>query len=236
MVKRSSAEGSHHSGTNGKSTLGVDSANCNRERAAVLPLQRIAKRSFDVVVAIIGLSLFSPVLLLSSIAIKLDSRGPIIYSKVRHSYGNKTFRIFTFRCAATEIIEKVVQTVRRDASVTRIGGILRSSGLDKFPQLINVLRGEMSIVGPRPCTTPPGLIFEEQIALIARRPNVRPGLTGLAQVNGCGDVSNSLKMIRRIDYDLYCVENWSFRLDMKIILMTLCSKKACASTEWTNDR
>ena len=102
-------------------------------------------------------------------------------------------------------------------------GILRSSGVDKFPQLINVLRGEMSIVGPRPCTTP-GLVFEEQIPLIARRPNVRPGLTGWAQVNGCGDVSNSLKVIRRIDYDLYYVENWSFRLDMKIILMTLCSK------------
>jgi len=221
-VENKSRVSPHHSADGGPGT------SPNRLALALL-FQRAAKRAFDIVVAIIGLIFFSPIFLLSSVAIKLDSRGPILCTQRRHSYGNKVFRIFTFRCTSIESIEVASPTARRGACVTRIGRILRSSGLDEFPQLINVLRGEMSIVGPRPYTTPPDpIFFQEQISLIARRPNITPGLTGWAQVNGYGDVSDPLRVMRRIEYDLYYAESWSFRLDLKIILMTLCSKKTYA--------
>jgi lipopolysaccharide/colanic/teichoic acid biosynthesis glycosyltransferase len=198
---------------------------------------RSGKRAFDVVIASIGLILFSPIFFLSSLAVKLDSRGPLICPQRRYSYGNKAFRIVTFRCTATESVETAAQTARRSACVTRIGHILRSSGLDEFPQLINVLRGEMSIVGHRPYTTHPDPLSQEQISLTTRRSNIKPGLTGWAQVHGYWDDNNSIRVMRRrVEYDLYYVENWSFLLDMKIILMTLCSRSAYASTEWTSDR
>jgi len=195
---------------------------------------RAVKRAFDIIVASIGLILFSPVLLLSSLAIVLDCRGPIIIRSVRHGYGNETFRIFTFRCSVHKKIASDIQPARRGAHVTGVGRILQSSGLDGFPQLINVLRGDMSIVGPRPYITLPGAPFEDQIARIedqiariSQRRGIKPGLTGWAQVHGNRDDSNSFRVIRRrIEYDLYYVENWSLLLDMKIVLMTLCSRKA----------
>jgi lipopolysaccharide/colanic/teichoic acid biosynthesis glycosyltransferase len=155
---------------------------------------------------------------------------------VRHSYSNETLLVFKCRSTTTANINDDRQASRTGSRLTRVGHILRSSGIEGLPQLINVLRGEMSIVGPCSYAAPPREMFQKQILQISRRGNVRPGLTGWAQVNGCWDESDSSDVMRRIEYDLHYVENWSFLLDMKIILITLCSKKRYALTNWTTDR
>jgi lipopolysaccharide/colanic/teichoic acid biosynthesis glycosyltransferase len=213
----------------------VDAAHFKGDRAAKLLLGRAAKQLFDVIVAASGLVLFSPIYLLSSLAIILDSRGPIVLSHVRHAYGDKIFRVYKFR--STTMPYSAPEASRHGSRLTRVGRILRLSGIDGLPQLINVLRGEMSIVGPRPYTTPPGAIFEERIARISWLRDIKPGLTGWAQVHGYGDKGNSFEMMRRrMEYDLFYVEHWSFLLDMKIILMTLCAKKTYTPTEWMTGR
>jgi lipopolysaccharide/colanic/teichoic acid biosynthesis glycosyltransferase len=207
----------------------------SRPRARELWLQRAAKRAFDITLATIGILLFLPLFLVSSLAIILDTRGPIVCRQVRHGCGTGTFRIFTFRCTTSE--NSNVHAARNGACLTRIGRILRSSGIDGLPQLLNVLRGDMSIVGPGPYTALPGVIFEQQISRISRERYVKPGLTGLAQVNGYGNVSNSFEaMKQRIEYDIHYIENWSLLLDMKIIVMTVCTKNAYAHADWTRDR
>jgi lipopolysaccharide/colanic/teichoic acid biosynthesis glycosyltransferase len=191
--------------------------------------ERGMKRAFDIVLAIFGLVLFSPIILLSSLAIKIESRGPVFDPQWRHSYNNKSIWVLRFRCTTTQNIDGVVQPTRKRACVTHIGRVLHSSGVDGLPQLINVLRGEMSIVGPRAYEMPPGASFEEEIKRIFEGRPIKPGLTGWAQVNGCRDKANSFEVMRRwIEYDVYYVENWSLLLDMKIILMTLCSKTTYA--------
>ena len=120
-----------------------------------------------------------------------------------------------------------VPTKENDLRVTIIGQILRRTSIDELPQLLNVLIGEMSIVGPRPHATTHNKMFEDQILPFARRHNVKPGITGWAQVNGYRGPANTIdKMQMRLEYDLYYIDNWSFLFDLKIILMTLFSKKA----------
>jgi lipopolysaccharide/colanic/teichoic acid biosynthesis glycosyltransferase len=202
--------------------------------ARALRFAPIIKRAFDIFVAAIGLVLFSPILLLSSLAIVVNSRGPIVCRQVRHAYSSEAFRILTFRCTGNENIEGGVQRTRRGARVTGIGRILQSSGLDGFPRLLNVLRGDMSIVGPAPYSALPGAIFEEHVSQMF---NIKPGLTGWAQVNGYGDVSTSFEeMRRRMEYDFYYIENWSLLFDIKIILLALCAKKTYEITEQPGER
>jgi lipopolysaccharide/colanic/teichoic acid biosynthesis glycosyltransferase len=199
--------------------------------------ERGMKRAFDVILATFGLILFSPIVLLFSLAIKIESRGPVFDRQRRHSYNNESIGVFRFRCTKTQNIDGVVRATRKRVCVTCIGRILHSSGVDGLPQLINVLRGEMSIVGPRAYETPPDAIFEKEIMRILQRRDIKPGLTGWAQVNGYWDKSNSFSaMRRRIECDLYYVENWSFILDMKILLMTLCSKKTYRITGQPGER
>jgi lipopolysaccharide/colanic/teichoic acid biosynthesis glycosyltransferase len=198
--------------------------------AKALLLQRAAKRAFDVVFATIGLILFLPLLLLTSLAVLLDFRWPIVSGQVRYDYGGHPLRVLRFRCAATENSKEAVYPGH--ACVSRIGRILRSSGIDGLPQLINVLRGEMSIVGTQLYTMPPGVLFEDLILRISEQHKMKPGLIGWAQVNGSRDVRNLFRVIRRrIEYDLYYAENWSISLDIRIILMALTSKKTYALTE-----
>jgi lipopolysaccharide/colanic/teichoic acid biosynthesis glycosyltransferase len=199
-------------------------------------LERGAKRTFDVILATLGLIFFSPIFLLASLAIKLDTRGPVIRSYLCHGYGGETLRVFKFRSTTVESFNGHNQSSRRSSRVTRVGYILRPSGIDGLPHLINVLRGEMSIVGPRPYARRPGPFLEEHIAEVLRRSRLKPGLTGWAPVNGCADVSHSFSAVRhRIEHDLYYVENWSFLLDMKIVIMTLFSGRSYAFTSSTND-
>jgi lipopolysaccharide/colanic/teichoic acid biosynthesis glycosyltransferase len=199
-------------------------------------LERAAKRTFDVIVATLGLIFFSPIILLASLAIKLDTRGPVLCSYVCHGYGGETLRVFKFRSTTVESFDGHNQSSRRSSRVTRVGYILRPSGIDGLPHLINVLRGEMSIVGPRPYARRPGPILQEHISEGLRRSGLKPGLTGWAQVNRCADVSHSFSAVRhRIERDLYYVENWSFLLDMKIILMALSSGKSYTFIKSAND-
>jgi Undecaprenyl-phosphate glucose phosphotransferase len=189
---------------------------------------RAAKRTFDLIVAAAGLITLSPLFLLVSLAIKLDSRGPVLFRQTRHGYNNETIQVFKFRSMTTmENGQDFVQASRNDTRVTRVGRLLRRTNIDELPQLINVLRGEMSIVGPRPHATAHNEMFETRISPFSRRHVVKPGITGWAQVNGYrGETDTLEKMQRRVEYDLYYIDNWSFLLDLRIIIMTVFSRTA----------
>ena len=186
------------------------------------------KRTFDLISAIIGLIVLSPLFLIVSIAIKLDSPGPVFFRQKRHGFNNEEIRVFKFRSMTTmEDGGQFTQATENDPRVTRVGRIIRSTNIDELPQLINVLRGEMSIVGPRPHATAHNALFNNMIGRFSRRHNVKPGITGWAQINGYRGATDTLeKMQRRIEYDLHYVDNWSFLFDVKIIMMTLFSKRA----------
>jgi Undecaprenyl-phosphate glucose phosphotransferase len=195
------------------------------------PLSRFnlfIKRAFDLVCATVGLIVLSPLFLVVSIAIKLDSAGPVFFRQARHGFNNDEIVVFKFRSMTTmEDGGQFKQAVENDPRVTRIGRIIRSTNIDEIPQLINVLRGEMSIVGPRPHATAHNALFKDLIAPFSRRHNVKPGITGWAQVNGYrGATDTCEKMRQRIELDLQYIDNWSFLLDIKIIVMTLLSKRA----------
>jgi lipopolysaccharide/colanic/teichoic acid biosynthesis glycosyltransferase len=215
VIKDKSTIRGPESGVADTSKPEVDSANLKNDKAAARLLGRAAKRAFDIVVAITGLILFSPIYLLSSLAIKLDSRGPIVSCQVRHGYGNETFRVFKFRSTTTENIEGAVHAARKGACVTGVSRIVRSSGIDGLPQLMNVLRAEVSIVGPEPFLTAPESILEDQISSHLQQNKVKAGITGWAQVNGYWEGSNSFEVARRrIEHDLYYIKHQSFLLDM----------------------
>jgi lipopolysaccharide/colanic/teichoic acid biosynthesis glycosyltransferase len=174
---------------------------------------RVAKRAFDVIAATSGLILLSPTFLLVSMAIKIESHGPVFCPQVRYDYDNKKIAVLKFRSTM------FTRTGESSSCVTHVGRVLRWTGIDGLPQLINVLSGEMSIVGPQPCVT------ADQIS--AERTSLfwRPGITGWAQVNGYWGESDIREgMRRRLEYDLFYINNWSFSLDVKIILMTFFSK------------
>ncbi len=200
-------------------------------RPPLSKVQQVAKRVFDVTIAATGLVILSPLLLLVAIAVKLDSRGPVLFRQERHGYNNETIKVFKFRSMAHgNGWGAFMQAVQNDARVTRVGRILRRTNIDELPQLINVLRGEMSIVGPRPHATDHNRMFEDKISVFSRRHVVKPGITGWAQVNGYRGPTDTLeKMQRRVEYDLYYIDNWSFWLDIRILIMTLFSKMAYAN-------
>ena len=187
------------------------------------------KRTFDIVVATLALIALSPLLLVTALAIKLDSLGAVFFRQLRHGYNNRVIRVFKFRTMAVTANDdrNFTPTIKDDCRVTLMGRILRRTNIDELPQLFNVLYGDMSIVGPRPHVTIHNEMFEGRILPFARRHNVKPGITGWAQVNGCRGPADTLEMMqRRIDYDLFYIDNWSFFFDLKIILMTLFSRKA----------
>jgi len=186
------------------------------------------KRAFDFILALVGLVMLSPLFLIVSIAIKFDTQGPVFFRNTRHGFNNEKIRILKFRSmTTTEDGAKFTQATKDDPRVTSIGRILRRTNIDELPQLINVLRGEMSLVGPRPHATAHNELFSDIIAPFSRRHNVKPGITGWAQVNGFrGETDVLEKMQRRIEYDLYYIDNWSFLFDLKIMFMTLFSKRA----------
>lgn len=179
----------------------------------------LVKRTMDIVGSIIGIIVASPLMLLMCILIKLTSPGPLIYKQERVGLHNKTFWMYKFRSMEVqpESEEKKAWTVKNDPRVTGIGKFMRHTSIDELPQLFNILKGDMSLVGPRP--ERPFFVekFREEIPRYMVKHQVRPGLTGWAQVNGYrGDTS----IRKRIEYDLYYIENWSIGLDIKIILLT----------------
>lgn len=179
----------------------------------------LIKRMVDIVGSLIGILLTSPIMLVSAICVKCSSPGPIIFKQERVGLHNKPFYMYKFRSMEQQSAkeEKKAWTVKNDPRVTPIGRILRRTSLDELPQLFNILKGDMSLVGPRP--ERPHFVekFKEEIPRYMVKHQVRPGLTGWAQVNGLrGDTS----IKKRIEYDIYYIENWTLGLDIKIILMT----------------
>ena len=173
----------------------------------------------DIVGSVFGIIITSPIMLLSAILVKCSSPGPVIFRQERVGLHNKSFYMYKFRSMAmqTAAEEKKGWTVRNDPRVTGIGKILRRTSIDELPQLFNILKGDMSLVGPRPERPQFVEKFKEEIPRYMVKHQVRPGLTGWAQVNGLrGD--SSIK--KRIEYDIYYIENWTLGFDIKIILMT----------------
>ncbi len=188
----------------------------------------IVKRLFDIVVSVAALALLSPLLALVAALIRLDSNGPALFTQRRYGFNQEAFRIFKFRSMTTmEDGRDIAQAKVKDPRITRIGRFIRRYNVDELPQLINVLRGDMSLVGPRPHALVHDQLFERKIALYARRHNVKPGITGWAQVNGLrGEIDGPEKIRQRVEHDLYYIDNWSLLFDVWIIFLTVFSKKA----------
>jgi polysaccharide biosynthesis protein PslA len=184
------------------------------------------KRAIDVVGAGTALIFLAPLFISVAIAIKVTSPGPVLFSQHRYGYRNKRFRIYKFRTMHMHLGDRAgtCQATRNDPRVTPVGRLLRNTSLDELPQLLNVLKGDMSLVGPRPHVPgmlASGILYEQLVPYYFQRHTVRPGITGLAQVNGCrGGTAHAADAIARIDYDLQYIENWSPWMDLKIILKT----------------
>ena len=179
---------------------------------------RAVKRFLDVTASFLGLVLLSPLMLAVSILIKIDSRGPVIFRQKRIGRNGKVFEIYKFRsmCVGAEKTGSGVYSGKGDARVTRIGKILRATSIDELPQLLNILKGEMSFDGPRPPLTYHPWKYEEYTDFQKRMFEVRPGITGWAQVNGRKDV----EWHKRIELNVWYVDHMSLLLDIKIMFMT----------------
>jgi Undecaprenyl-phosphate glucose phosphotransferase len=197
-------------------------------RVPLSPLEVLAKRIFDVIAAALGLVLLAPLFAAIAALIRLDSGGPVLFTQQRHGFSQRPFRIVKFRTMNTADDGEIVpQAIRKDPRITRVGRVLRRWNLDELPQLVNVLAGDMSIVGPRPHAVAHNNDYQTRIALYARRHNVKPGITGWAQIHGLrGRTDTDDKMRARIEHDLYYIDNWSFWLDLYIVAMTLLSTRA----------
>ena len=193
-------------------------------------LNWITKRFIDIVCSLFGLVFFSPIMLAAAIAVKCGSKGPIIFKQERIGLHNKPFLMYKFRTMVVQKpdTEKKGWTVRDDPRVTRVGRLLRRTSMDELPQLFNILKGDMSVVGPRPERPQFVEKFKEEIPRYMVKHQVRPGLTGWAQINGYrGDTS----IKRRVEYDIFYIENWTLSFDIKIMFLTIfkgfINKNAC---------
>lgn len=183
-------------------------------------LNWIAKRIVDVITALAGLVISSPVMLAAAIAVGCTSRGPVIFKQERIGLHNKPFRMYKFRTMEVQKPSREAQgwTTKNDPRVTRVGRFLRRTSIDELPQLFNILMGDMSVVGPRPERPQFVEKFKEEIPRYMVKHQVRPGLTGWAQINGYrGDTS----IKRRIEYDIFYIENWTMSFDIKIMFLTI---------------
>jgi Undecaprenyl-phosphate glucose phosphotransferase len=197
-------------------------------RAPLTLRDRVLKRAFDLVFGAMLLLLCLPGFALIGLIIKLDSKGPVLFRQRRHGFNQSEFRIFKFRTMTTLDDGAVIQQATRDdARITRIGRFLRRTNIDELPQLLNVLMGQMSLVGPRPHALAHNNEYGEKIRLYAKRHNVKPGITGLSQVKGFrGETDSIEKMLKRVEYDLRYIDNWTIFLDIKIMLLTILSRKS----------
>jgi len=185
------------------------------------------KRATDIIISVLALTLGAPVLLIIALLIKLDSPGPVIFKQPRHGFNNQVFKVYKFRSMAKEKedMNAAQQVSAGDARVTKIGRIIRKTSIDELPQLINVLKGDMSLVGPRPHAVGMKTAGKDSLDLVeeyAHRHRVKPGMTGWAQINGSrGALETGEDIARRVRLDVDYIERQNFWLDMYIIIMTL---------------
>ncbi|HLW91204.1 MAG TPA: exopolysaccharide biosynthesis polyprenyl glycosylphosphotransferase, partial [Roseiarcus sp.] len=203
-------------------------ASLSLTRRPLSTLQMIEKRLLDIIIAALALLLLAPFFALVALLIRLDGPGPVFFVQRRYGFNQEPFRIVKFRTMTTMEDNAALKSVTRsDPRVTKIGAFLRRYSVDELPQLINVLTGEMSIIGPRPHALAHDQLYERRIAQYARRHNVKPGITGWAQVRGFrGEIISDEKMRQRVEHDLYYIDHWSFWLDIKILALTVFSPKA----------
>ena len=186
----------------------------------------VAKRAFDIVFSLIGIIVFSPIMLATAIAIKLDSKGPVIFRQKRHGFNNEEVEVYKFRSMYTEQSDPTAKktVTKNDPRVTRVGRFIRKTSIDELPQFFNALFGSLSLVGPRPhavAAQSHNLLYTEVVDGYFARHRVKPGVTGWAQINGWrGEMDTDEKIKMRTEYDLYYIENWSLWLDLKILLLT----------------
>jgi Undecaprenyl-phosphate glucose phosphotransferase len=192
------------------------------QRAPLTNVEQTLKRICDVLFGGIAVVIVSPLLLMTALAIKLDSDGPVIFKQRRNGFNGSTFFMYKFRTMhVLEDGEHIIQASRNDPRVTRIGRWLRQSSVDELPQLFNVLRGDMSLIGPRPHALAHDKHYQDLVANYAFRHHVKPGITGWAQVNGLrGATPNVDSMTERVKYDLWYIDHWSLWLDLKIFCKT----------------
>ena len=186
----------------------------------------VAKRTFDIVFALLSLAVTWPVMVGATIAVKATSRGPVLFVQKRHGFNNEVINVLKFRSMYTEGADPTAKraVTRNDPRVTPVGRFLRKSSIDELPQLFNVLRGDLSLVGPRPHSVYAQTGERRYVDVVESyfaRHRVKPGVTGWAQINGLrGELDSDEKIRMRTSYDLHYIENWSLLLDMKILLLT----------------
>jgi len=203
---------------NGQPTPALPSRDRNR--------QLVLKRAFDIITALAALLALAPFFVLIAVAIKGTSRGPVFFRQAREGLNGAPFQVFKFRSMRVEDcdVSGVNQTVKGDPRVTAIGRFLRRTSIDELPQLINVLLGDMSIVGPRPHVAgmrAGGMLYGELVPYYAMRLDMLPGITGWAQANGLRGTTQDAELARaRVDHDIAYIQNFSLALDLRIVWMT----------------
>ena len=186
----------------------------------------VTKRVFDVTLSLLGLLVFSPIFLATAIAIRLESKGPVLFRQKRFGFNNEVIEVLKFRSMFHEMSDAEAKTVvtKGDPRVTRVGRIIRKTSIDELPQLVNVLKGDLSLVGPRPHAVnahTQNHLWDEMVDGYFGRHKVKPGVTGWAQINGWrGEVDTDEKIRRRVEHDLYYIENWSVLFDLWIVMLT----------------
>jgi putative colanic acid biosynthesis UDP-glucose lipid carrier transferase len=203
-------------------TIG-DTVTIELQRGPRTLLELTVKRAIDVTIAAAALIMFMPLFVVTAITIRLESPGPVLFRQWRLGFNGRPFRIFKFRSMSVmEDGDHVVQAKQNDRRVTQFGNWLRRTSIDELPQLINVLQGTMSIVGPRPHAMAHDNEFDKLVGKYAYRQRVKPGLTGWAQVNGFRGETRSVDDIeQRVKFDLWYIDNWSLRVDLRILFMTV---------------
>jgi len=202
--------------------LGVPAINL--AASPITDLRVLPKRIFDRLFALAALTALAPVMLVIAVLVKLSSPGPVFFRQKRKGIDGHEFEIYKFRSMRVHKEEagKVTQATRRDPRITAVGAFLRRTSLDELPQFINVLRGDMSVVGPRPHALEHDDIYKDLVKGYMHRYRIKPGITGWAQINGYrGETDRIEKMMGRVKLDLYYMQHWTFWLDIKIVVLTL---------------
>jgi len=200
---------------------GLAAIHLNESPLTSYPGSALMKDLMDRSCALIGILLLSPVLIACAIAVKLSSPGPILFKQQRHGWNGNIIEVLKFRSMRVHDDNEVKQATKNDSRVTPVGRFLRRSSLDELPQLFNVLRGDMSLVGPRPHAVAHNDYYSDKIMAYMARHRIKPGITGLAQISGFrGETETLDKMQKRVELDLEYINHWSLWLDVKILIKT----------------
>ena len=204
-----------------REVAGLPLLSLNESPVNVSRVQIRIKHALDKIIALIAIFLLAPLLLIVAIAVKLDSKGPVIFRQKRHGYDGKEIYISKFRSMVQHEDTAVKQAQKGDARITKVGAFIRKTSIDELPQLFDVLQGGMSLVGPRPHAIAHNDYYSDKISKYMARHRIKPGITGLAQISGCrGETETIEKMEARVRYDMEYINNWSLWLDFKILVKT----------------